>query len=685
MYVKIKESITNLKMHYNRLDESVVFLRDKIHAAYGKKVINDLDKLFKTTSSNEITTALTVFLAKNWRLIQGTLLSYTATPTLDVTKLLCTVAEIVAQETKGNPLTLLIPEVCIEHLGNKFPDLVPKDDFSLSRIISTHILSTDNRSLLPVSLLLKTTLSPEPEKLTKPYYDYHHHDDPFVSPVEYERLTNHSSLTQALVEAKKDYVRMSSDDSHLLGHLTQLCQQLGLNSAYGGLGTQENAASGAYPAIIAFMNYYNGLSESEKQRIPEQLNKEIVLLLTLGSNPSMNIDATQTMDTCIATRRTHLVTAMREQAPLLSSISINGTHKEKLIAAAKTHFERTQKALDEALKSNKDTQGFDKLGISSRLLKELGIKLRINCFNELAIIRDLSVAEIKEVCEDPILRTDIIVHMKNLENLVMFVIDTLPEKLQAFLMSMSNDLDFSQEFIKSPQDLSALLIALDVEKIEVVCTAMKKALPGIIKSGRDFSLVLEYLTAEQRTAVCTAMKEALPGIIKSGRDFGQALRYLTAEQRTVVCTNLVPGHQADWGGIESLLPRQRETQDKLRAVQYQIYRLQTSVDSKQVDTLLIQTIKVLKGELPPAEYQKLGEKMKGASSPALHILGILMIALAIVLAAVAVVVAPNIVVAAAGAASSALVGAGFFRINRPIGLAKAVDELGHGFVAQPIN
>ena len=589
MYVKIKESITNLKMHYNRLDE-VVFLRDKIYAAYGKKVINDLDKLFETTSSTDITTALTVFLAKNWRLIQSTLLSYTATPTLDVTKLLCTVAEIVAQETKGNPLTLLIPEVCIEHLGNKFPDLVPKDDFSLSRIISTHILSTDNRSLLPVSLL---TLSPEPEKLTKPYYDYHHHDDPFVSPVEYERLTNHSSLTQALVEAKKDYVRMSSDDSHLLGHLTQLCQQLGLNGAHGGRGTQENAASGAYPAIIAFMNYYKRLSESEKQRIPEQLNKEIVLLLTLASNPSMNIDATQTMDTCIATRRTHLVTAMREQAPLLSSISINGTHKEKLIAAAKTHFERTQKALDEALKSNKDTQGCDKLGISSRLLKELDIKLRINCFNELAIIRDLSVAEIKEVCEDPILRTDIIVHMKNLENLVVFVIDTLPEKLQAFLMSMSNNLDLSKAFIKSPQDLSALLITLDVEKIEVVCTAMKEALPGILKTGYDFSQALGYLTAEQCTEVYTAMKEALPGIIKTGDDFGLALRYLTAEQCTAVCTNLVPGHQADWGEIESLLPRQRETQDKLRAVQYQIYRLQTSLDSKQVDTLLIQTIKVL--------------------------------------------------------------------------------------------
>ena len=94
----------------------------------------------------------------------------------------------------------------------------------------------------------------------------------------------------------------------------------------------------------------------------------------------------------------------------------------------------------------------------------------------------------------------------------------------------------SNELIKKPADVTALLMTLTPERVKVVCDKINNKLPEIIKDGEDFGLVLQHLTPGQCESVCTAMNDNLPKTIHNGWDFSRALGNLNPGQRTSVCT-----------------------------------------------------------------------------------------------------------------------------------------------------
>ncbi|MDA9272294.1 hypothetical protein N9Q05_02820, partial [bacterium] len=218
-----------------------------------------------------------------------------------------------------NSIKLLMPTVSLVSFANDYPDL--EADFT---VLNTHVLGDQGLYLMPVKLLTEFNLSAEAIKLQNPYFD------PLIHPVtahyfdnlnteECQRMISHSTLTQAVWNAKQEYELLTNDTSHLLGHLKQLCQKLGFN-AVGRMGTETNAGNGAYPAIINFFSYYKKLAATEINKIPKGLQKEINLLFELVTNPKKNIDATKNIDTCIDTRRTYLITEMTGHETLLSQI-----------------------------------------------------------------------------------------------------------------------------------------------------------------------------------------------------------------------------------------------------------------------------------------------------------------------------------------------------------------------------
>ncbi len=344
----------------------------------------------------------------------------------------------------------------------------------------------------------------------------------------------HSPLTHAVGDKKQAYDALACDKSNLLGQLSQLCQQLYINAAHGGRGVHDNAASGAYPAIITFMEYFHKLDANAKKRIPARLMREIQTLLDLSTDSTKNVNATQNMETCIASRRGGLITEMSGHEALLSSISLSENPRSDLIRDAKAQFETAKADLNQAINENTYQGGRDALGLSVPLLEALRVEIRVRSLADLSVIQFLSPSEITELFRRDALKNETITQLGTLENFVIFAIGTPPERLKAFLTVMADRI--AGAWLHNAADLSALLISLDAEKFVMVCESMKDRLSAIIKSPDNISNLLEFLPSQQRASLLEVMKDSLPGIIRTVNDFVNVqMLYLTPQQ----CASLV--------------------------------------------------------------------------------------------------------------------------------------------------
>ena len=357
----IKQLVRQLKARYEAMQIDAPF-REVVQLAYSKPALHRLEIIFsENLEKDKLTEALQNDLEKNWDLVHNTALGYTALPSDELTHLFCDIAQHIADERSLNPIEVLMPGVAYESIREGYPDLDKTQD--IKYVLQTHVLGHDGKYLLPVKLLSELDLSPTPTLMGNPYFDYAQHaaDSTHVNSKEYERLVAHSPLTQAVFDAKHKYDLLTNDTSTLLGQLKQLCQQLGSNMA-GALGEETNAGSGAYPAIINFMEYYNKLSQAEKNNIPNSLKREIDLLLALVTDKTQNINATENIETCIATRRSQLILTMSGRDEVLNQISLSGAKKASLITEASEQFDSAQQALATALKGNYQL-GHDQLDI----------------------------------------------------------------------------------------------------------------------------------------------------------------------------------------------------------------------------------------------------------------------------------------------------------------------------------
>ena len=516
-------------------------LREEALVVYVMKILSALETAITNATLED-------FLIRNWALVNGTALSPTVIPDVDITKLLCDVAMFLTDEkNEQHPdesitaLQLLMPTVTIESIREEYQSL---NEIPLSTVLKTHILGRKGQFLLPVKLLTELDLSPEAIHLNNPYTPMMTEDATLyqVAPEEYARLVGHSPLTQAVGDAKQQYDLLANDKSTLLGQLSELCSKLGIYSVTG-LGTETHAAAGAYAPIIVFNDYYNQLDETQKGAIPAPLKNEIDKLLNLSSNPEANINATENIETCIATRRWKLMEHTRGHEATLNAIAVGGARKESLIYETTARLKAAIDALDEALEIKIHAGGHDNLGLNRRLLEELGLIFSISSSEDLDIFKAFSADEMSEFLVNPALAAQLIDVIDNLENLVIFILDLSLEKTDAFFSHTQEAM--VKRLITSPPNLSALLISLDFEKCTAICHAMKSELPKIIKKGESFRIVLQHLTPEQRTAVYDAMKGDLPKIIKTVVDLSNVLQYLTPEQ----CTAMIDILKNEWPKI----------------------------------------------------------------------------------------------------------------------------------------
>ncbi len=220
------------------------------------------------------------------------------------------------------------------------------------------------------------------------------------------------------------------------------------------------------------MEYFLTLDANEKRQIPAGLMTEIKTLLDLSTNSWINFDATQNLRTCISTRRGELITAMSGHNELLSGISVSAHKKKDLTGVAMAEFESAKKRLVEAIKGNtyKYKGGHDAFGINMSLLETLNVMIHVSSLSDLTVIQSLSPSEITEVFKKNALKNETIMQLRTLDNLIIFAMETSPERLKAFLTVMADKI--AETWLRSSLHLAALLASLDEEKSGVVCKSM---------------------------------------------------------------------------------------------------------------------------------------------------------------------------------------------------------------------
>ena len=385
--------------------------------------------------------------------------------------------------------------------------------------LRTHCLGHDGLYLLPVELITRLDLSPEVKRLFNVYYDYEKHSDEavYVNDEEYARLAEHSALTRAVVDAKRFYDALASDKSNLFGQLNELCRQLYINAAYGGRGSEADAALGAYAAIGAFGDYYRQLGADEKVKIPLSLKKQIERFFDIATTRDKDKTAAQLIETCIANQRIGLLGAMLGHERLLSEIGITGDHKVTLLESSRKQFEVAKSELEKALTDESYPEGQDHLGVNKKLLDALGIKPAMHSLRDLDLFKTLNSAEIIEICSDAKLRKQVTTQLAALENLVIFIMELAPDKVSVFLDVMKNEL--KRAFVNTPDDLTALLISLDIEKFKKVLMVDEFFTSVLVDNGlKNF---LNKLTNEQERVVfkvwCSNKKTALAMVKQNSR------------------------------------------------------------------------------------------------------------------------------------------------------------------------
>lgn len=158
------------------------------------------------------------------------------------------------------------------------PYLLPILD--LKTVLKTHILSAQNDSLIPISVLFTKTLPQRPYQnpLCFSFSEEDREDEDL-------RLRQHSPETLALYEAEQRLLTLQQDKNNLLGQLTDLCKHLRSYDAKEGVGQEDNAGGGAYEPIRKFAEYYECLGYQLRKHDPLQDLAEGFIDIDLALNP----------------------------------------------------------------------------------------------------------------------------------------------------------------------------------------------------------------------------------------------------------------------------------------------------------------------------------------------------------------------------------------------------------------
>lgn len=486
---------------------SVETFREKLIHQYKLFFLSDVLEALHDNNPSE---QLKGVLSNIWHKFKNSIVCYTALPKDDITILACDIAQFISNEINVPALSILMPNIHLESIDDENPDL-DGEEILIKEVIQTHVISQCGRSLVPVKILLGIDINRNiSDKIKYPYNNLESVDlkeeDYFLGEETLTRLFSHSDVTCALHEAENSYRRISAKDQSLFAQLTKLCNELYLNSK-DGFGSEENAGSGAYSAIIAFHNYYNQIDEQVIKTLPEALQEEINKIITFSSDKAINIDATETLDTCIATRRNYLSKAMLGHEMKLKQITLSSEKVITLIDDIENTFQKCKEELEHRLKNG--YCGADNYPISKSLIYDLEVTPKISKLQDFMDLLSLAVDELNEIFD---FRNELIAEISyvldDMEKLVMFFINTPCEKLKLILFKIKDKL-IVNDLITGIENIVSCLITLESEKLQIVAEFLLEDINTnrFLDEESCIGLILEPFSLEQRVIVFNEIKK----------------------------------------------------------------------------------------------------------------------------------------------------------------------------------
>lgn len=494
VYQEIKEKIRFLKKSHTQ--QPPFEFKKNLIWKYKEKLITILEAALLQENP---TVALEKSLNENWSMVKNTLLSYTVCPEDELTLLLCDIAEVVGRQLNKAAITILMPGISLENLHQNYP---PLDNLNLKAVLKSHILKDSGNYLIPLQLLAELNVPMNSTRLNNYYFDYaieNTEGDEFINESELRRLFAYSEDTLALFNAASDY-ELLLNNKGLLGHLNELVRNLRMNSAAVN-GSETNAGNQVYSAIIRFNAYYEILSENTKQMLPLELKTEIDLLLNLSSNSSINANATENLETCVATRQTALTIAIRNNEDALAGLEINGEKMREHLSRVKNHYENCKRILIENINADR-LIGSDTLYINLRLLQALEITPILKTQNDFDNFMSLAPEEIKEISKNFNIRRALAFLLSQRYGLPLYFMELPLEHLRVLMSVIDNWL----HAVINLQKFAQIFMLLEGERLEIVFDAFLKNGISQIRSPQDINTIIKNLDCEKCAKLFIALK-----------------------------------------------------------------------------------------------------------------------------------------------------------------------------------
>lgn len=562
--ITIEQLINRIAFEINSNDWSAnANIHRDILIVYRTRVYTDLINIIlgEFQSSDLIIDKLEEYLREHAELIRSSAFCYTSIPEMDVTLLLCDIAELVAEQKikKGIEnqcgLKILMPHLeNIHSNSDRYPDL---DELDLKKVLRSHVLIKDSRYLLPASYLLEsvdgsssnlcscnTSLALD-KKLPNPYCDTSNYDasvyDLYLELSDIERLENHSDTTLELSKVRHELYLQKKGKLTLLSRVHTLIENLRFSGVSSGTGSEENAGNPVYSSASSFFNYYTELPKSVIDKVPPEVHAALTSFQTLTSDKNANFNATETIETCVESIRYSLIDSLvvnGNESKFHAIGNCNETISTQLydkLSSDEEHQSDLLKKIIESGESGKDHtiySGVDSHHLTIRVLEKLGITLPMKNYRDLQVLIAMdpdSLNDFFDYDEDLALKVIAIIDSVNI--LVELSMECKCSILSIILNKIKNH---AVSLVSKSEIFSEWLIIVGNERSELICLALKSELNRIISDSYSFNQVSKRLSVVQRNSLYTTMHHDIIKFIHDGSSFNSIIEYLPPDAITVI-------------------------------------------------------------------------------------------------------------------------------------------------------
>lgn len=435
--------------------------------------------------------------------------------------------------------------------SSKFKNIVSNEeiiDKPLDKIIGFHIISDDEKTLIPIDLIENLNVDQEDisiqfSALNNPY-DY----EKKITNSESNRLQNHSTEIKDYLDKLESYkILLTSDELSLYSQLNKLRISFIKGGKHGVEGGSENlSGTNAQLALTNFLEYWDKLSAKSKDealKIPE-------FKLFMGKLPKTQNDA---QSYCVeADGADKIAPILQSNTSKLTAITTSESNKSKMVEQRKNECASAHKQIINSIDTH-SYKGNEPLGISLGLMLKYNVNLNINDIKTLIdFVKKLDINRLDEYLKEDDIKSQIKTVISSSEN-IFGLADLAADKFKKLI----DILDICK--FCNPQERLSLLaimptkehksIILEKSKLDNACINYPKNIKYVIQALQDEPELKKQILSDfirvkdsnlaSKTRFPASLDEAFIEDKSSSKNLKKNLNYIKAQLNASFKTDAV--------------------------------------------------------------------------------------------------------------------------------------------------